>query len=178
MNELGVDFGGANARRRFLLEAVKNINCLGKPHRVGNSIGVPTKIFHQLEDARPFALLRFRCGRLAAHLHHTQLVTELIYHPLGKTQQITLGRANPMQWALGSRRKAHVVSIPFVVCSARGEIHPHPCPVRTTQTTALSQCRADSRQIGPVGAKLQSATFSVTLIGFGNDRRRKYGDSV
>ncbi len=81
--------------RRFLLKGVKHVNRLFKSHYVNRTVGVSIVVIHDLKDARPLACPWLGFWMLASKLGDTGRIADLVFHILGKRQQVAFRGTNP-----------------------------------------------------------------------------------
>ena len=95
-DKVDIRLGSANARGRFFLERVEDIDKSLKAHCIDGPIGVALKALDEFEDAGPFALPRFGGGVFASKLGDTERIAHLAHDIRRKVEKVGLGGAHPL----------------------------------------------------------------------------------
>ena len=88
---------------RLLLERVQNIHCLLEADRINRPVGVSRVVFNYLQHAGTLPLPRLGGRVFPAKLSDPQRGTDVVFDPLRKRKEVSVGGSNPKQFLLALR---------------------------------------------------------------------------
>src|SRR5450432_1467785 len=96
-DQIHIRLSGLDSFRGLLLKRVQDVDRSLKLHRVVRPVCIASGVLHNFQNARAFALPRFRAGILSTKLRHAQTDADFVFDSFGTIQQIALGRPDPKE---------------------------------------------------------------------------------